>query len=71
MRGAPGAYVTLCGQVIELNASEGDWFKVQAGDGCVWAEGKNVRLCSGDGLCTCEAPPSDTAADPTTQEPPC
>ena len=71
LRGAPGAYAALCGQVIELSASDGQLFKVQIADGCVWAESRNVRLCSGDGLCTCEPKPSDTAEDQAPKENPC
>jgi hypothetical protein len=48
-----GPYV-LCGQLIELRSGETEWFKVETLDGAVWAEGKNVRMCSGDGRCTCE-----------------
>jgi len=46
--------LVLCGQVIELSANNGEWFKVRTDDGPVWAEGRNVRMCSGDGRCTCE-----------------
>lgn len=48
---------TLCGQVVELGefASDGQWFKVNTPDlGDVWAEHRQVRLCSGDGRCTCD-----------------
>ncbi len=48
-----GPYV-LCGQLIELRSGETEWFKVDTADGAVWADGKNVRMCSGDGRCTCE-----------------
>jgi hypothetical protein len=48
-----GPYV-LCGQLIELRSGETEWFKVDTVDGAVWADGKNVRMCSGDGRCTCE-----------------
>ena len=44
----------LCGQVRELSATNGDWFKVDTDDGALWAESRNVRLCSGDGRCTCD-----------------
>lgn len=44
----------LCGQVRELSAKNGDWFKVDTDDGPHWAESRSVRLCSGDGLCTCD-----------------
>ena len=49
-----GPYV-LCGRVTELGAGDAEWFKVDTCAGCVWADGKNVRMCSGDGRCTCEA----------------
>lgn len=49
------ARLVLCGQVIELSAEDGEWFKVRTEDGPVWAQGRNVRLCSGDGRCACEA----------------
>jgi hypothetical protein len=46
-----------CGHVVELadTVDSREWFKVQTQLGLVWAESKNVRLCSGDGRCTCEA----------------
>ena len=49
-----GPYV-LCGQLLELHSGESEWFKVETMDGAVWADGKNVRMCSGDGRCTCES----------------
>lgn len=52
-----GPYV-LCGQVIELRENGAEWFKVDTIAGPVWANGQHVRLCSGDGRCTCEAPAS-------------
>ena len=49
-----GPYV-LCGKVIELDSHSGEWFKVATdADGAVWTQGRNLRLCSGDGRCTCE-----------------
>lgn len=48
-----GPYV-LCGQVIELAGNETEWFKIETLIGPVWAEGRNLRMCSGDGRCTCE-----------------
>ncbi len=52
-----GRQLVLCGQVIELDASSDtdEWFKVGTDLGPVWAVSRNVRLCSGDGRCTCEA----------------
>lgn len=59
-----GSYV-LCGQVVELGSGDAEWFKVDTTDGPLWAMGRNVRLCSGDGRCTCEpAPAVDTAPLP-------
>ncbi|WP_201496318.1 hypothetical protein [Rubrivivax sp. A210] len=53
----------LCGQVRELRAGgDGQWFKVDTDIGPLWAEGRNVRLCSGDGRCTCRpAAPGERA----------
>lgn len=47
----------LCGRVLELgeHAERGEWFKVETAVGPIWAESRQVRLCSGDGRCTCEA----------------
>jgi len=47
-----------CGVVVDANPGDqaSDWFQVRANEGgqC-WLPAKNVRLCSGDGRCTCEA----------------
>lgn len=54
-----GAFV-LCGQVVELsNDSDtgAEWFRVNTCAGPVWAQGKALRMCSGDGRCTCEPAP--------------
>ena len=51
----PSGPVVLCGQVHELKGSDGNWFKVDTAIGTYWVEGRNVRLCSSDGRCTCEA----------------
>ena len=58
--------VTLCGQVAEMvenfdqvdQAKRGgqEWFKVDCALGRVWVESRNLRLCSGDGRCSCEVP---------------
>ena len=50
-----GPYV-LCGQLIELaSARDGvELFKVETIDGPLWVTGRNGRMCSGDGRCTCE-----------------
>lgn len=51
-----GPYM-LCGQLVELSDNNGtEWFKVNTDLGTVWAEGRNVRMCSGDGRCSCEPP---------------
>ncbi|MDT8997767.1 hypothetical protein RQP53_00595 [Paucibacter sp. APW11] len=52
--------VTLCGTVAEMveqfdQSARGEWFKVDCDLGRVWVESRNVRLCSGDGRCTCES----------------
>ena len=48
--------LVLCGQVLELDAASdtGEWFKVATDQGSLWIESRNVRMCSGDGRCTCE-----------------
>lgn len=50
--------VMFCGRVLEAApASEGhsiDWFKVDSYLGQMWFPDQHVRLCSGDGRCTCE-----------------
>lgn len=46
--------VVLCGQVIELDATDAEWFRVRTPLGIVWAQPRNVRLCTGDGRCICE-----------------
>jgi hypothetical protein len=52
--------VVLCGTVAEMvdlfDQSGREWFKVDCQLGRVWVESRNVRLCSGDGRCTCEEP---------------
>ena len=51
----PGGHAVLCGQVAELDAGKADeWFKVDTAIGSMWATSRNVRMCSGDGRCTCE-----------------
>lgn len=52
--------VTFCGRVAEMvedfNQSGKEWFKVDSEQlGRVWVESKHLRVCSGDGRCTCEA----------------
>lgn len=46
----------ICGQVEQLGewAEAGEWFRVATPVGSRWVESRNVRLCSGDGRCTCE-----------------
>lgn len=63
-RYAHGGPYVLCGQVVQLGGSEAELFKVDTTiDGPLWVESRNVRLCSGDGRCTCEpeGEPSPTA----------
>lgn len=48
-----GPYV-LCGRVVELGGNGAEWFQVDTCIGPMWVEGQNVRLCSGDGRCSCE-----------------
>lgn len=50
----PDGPAVLCGQVAEVRAGEGNWFLVDTCVGTYWAEGRNVRMCSGDGHCSCE-----------------
>lgn len=48
----------LCGQVAECceYSHAGEWFKVDTAElGRISVESRNVRLCSGDGRCVCEA----------------
>lgn len=51
----PDGPCVLCAQVIELIDRNGQWFKLGTPIGVLWAEGRNVRLCTGDGRCTCES----------------
>ena len=44
----------LCAQVVELRENGAEWFKVDTAIDTFWAKGKSLRLCSGDGRCTCE-----------------
>jgi len=48
-----GPYV-LCAEVIQLLDYNGERFKLNTPIGPLYADGRNVRLCSGDGRCTCE-----------------
>ncbi len=54
LRRQRGESLVLCGQVAELNIHTGEWFKVETTLGVLWARGQDLRLCSGDGRCTCE-----------------
>lgn len=62
---------THCGtvaQIVELFNSDGrEWFKVDCDLGRVWVEHRNVRLCSGDGYCSC-AKTREQAVAAATQE---
>lgn len=50
-----GSYV-LCARLLEMaTATDGrELFKVDNGIGSAWTIGRNLRMCSGDGRCTCE-----------------
>lgn len=47
---------TLCGIVLAIPdySDNGEFFQVQTQLGVIWVESRNVRLCSGDGRCSCE-----------------
>jgi hypothetical protein len=60
--------VTLCGRVTALHVSDPECFVVDTDIGEVYATGRNVRLCSGDGRCTCESLPPGPATRPTAQQ---
>lgn len=51
----------LCGRVLE--ASPGDWFKVDSYLGQLWFAGENVRLCGGNG-CSCEGEATQATGSP-------
>lgn len=51
-----GPYV-LCGQVVALNAGDRELFKIETEIDTFWADGRGLRMCSGDGRCTCEPAP--------------
>jgi hypothetical protein len=67
----PGGPLVSCGTVAELTtAADGrELFKVTTPHGTVWAEGRNVRLCSGDGRCTCEPEQPPPSTDRQTKQP--
>ena len=70
-RSHPGGAYTLCGQVSELSndgETGAEWFKVETCIGTVWAQGKALRMCSGDGRCACEPAPSQPGG-PTSPAP--
>lgn len=54
----PGGAYVLCGQVTALRDDGAELFKVDTSTGPVWAQGRSLRMCSGDGRCTCEANPA-------------
>jgi hypothetical protein len=56
----PDGPIVLCAKVAELVGGEGQWFKVDTGIGPLYAHGENLRLCSGDGRCACEATQGNT-----------
>lgn len=47
----------FCGTVLEAAPGQGDtdWIRVDSSVHRGWVPHKNVRLCSGDGRCRCEA----------------
>lgn len=53
-RSHPTGSFVICGRVVELRENGTEWFKVDTSMGPVWAGGAHLRLCSGDGRCTCE-----------------
>lgn len=59
-RGTPRVQVlrhraVLCARVLECSHfHQREWFKVDTDIGQFWADARHVRLCSGDGRCTCE-----------------
>lgn len=68
---------TLCGRLAALGHSDAEWFKVETEIDTVWARGKDLRMCSGDGRCICEpltprpgetGEPTRSTAAPTTQK---
>jgi len=66
----PGGPLVSCGTVAELvHTDDGrELFKVTTQHGDVCVEGRNVRLCSGDGRCTCE-PEQPQATGQQTKQP--
>ena len=50
----------FCGLVLEIaEMRDREWFACESAiDSRVWVQSSNVRLCSGDGLCTCEPAPA-------------
>jgi len=53
---------TLCARVLQIKAGESDWFQVDTSIGSMWAESRNVRLCSGDGRCACDSAEQERGA---------
>jgi hypothetical protein len=53
---------SLCGTLVLLQVGNKEWFKVDTEVDTFWAEGRDLRLCSGDGRCTCELPRHSAAA---------
>lgn len=51
----PDGPCTFCGKVKELTVGRIEWFQVETMLGDSYFDGRNTRLCSGDGRCTCEA----------------
>ena len=57
----PDGPCTFCGKVKELTVGRIEWFQVETMLGEGWFDGRNTRLCSGDGRCSCEAEPANEA----------
>ena len=57
----------LCAQVVALLTGGAELFKVDTAIDTFWANGQNLRLCSGDGRCTCETVtvPGCTSTEPS------
>jgi len=55
----------LCGQVTRLANGDGgkELFEVATAIGSVYVVPENIRLCSGDGRCTCEPDPPQPGAE--------
>lgn len=67
----------LCGRVLDVRPANGggqlDFFLIESELGICWCAHHNVRMCSGDGLCTCECSsetgPGKRSAGPVSEPP--